>query len=475
MNIKNLQIVFKGISLGILLVLSISSCSKSDKNPTLAVIDNDVVSFNEYVEHFLLSTQYKPDAQPTIDNLIKIVNQKAIEKMAVLEAYEEGIDKDSSYLKLVSRNERRLLYQKYVNSGYTNLIITDSLIQKFYSEYSPQYNMKFIMRPIVKESSPRFISMQKDTIEAAYKELLKGVDFSEVAKKYSQDKTTNHKGGEIGWIIVESMGDHVVRSVMDTLSENSYSIPFRGFGGYYILYKGNHRDVEIPEFESIKSRIWKSLYHSRKGYIQEALDKKFEALSKEYNFKKNNKVIDKILRKSGYKSNISKYRELNFGILSEEDMQKEICSYDGGSIILGDLFANSKKAPINKFEFDNRLNNISEIHLCALDAQKLNLQDVDELPEQIESMRISLLRAILFQKKVRNKVDIKMRELKIGKNPGKRKEIQDEFRMEFEKYLKTKYNFSFKNENFKEAIELAKEKKEVQNNERKAKKNNRNK
>ena len=87
------------------------------------------------------------------------------------------------------------------------------------------------------------------------KELNKGVEFGKIAENYSQDKTTNKKGGDLGWIILESMGDHVVRTVMDTLSDHSYSIPFRGFGGYYILYKGDHREVKVPPFKDIKSKI----------------------------------------------------------------------------------------------------------------------------------------------------------------------------------------------------------------------------
>ena len=455
--------LYISITIGIVSMMSIVSCSNSNQDPVLAVINNGSVLYSEYLGHYLLSTQYKPDKFPTVENLKEIVELKAIEKMAVEEALSVGIDKDSSYISIVNNNERRLLYQKYVNSQFTNSIITDSLIRKFYNEYTPQYNMKYIMRPIVKTSDAEFIEKQKNTIWEAYKELEDGVEFGKVAQKYSQDKTTNQKGGDLGWIILESMGDHVVRTVMDTLSDHSYSIPFRGFGGYYILYKGDHRELKVPPFKDIKQKIWKSLYQSRRGYIQDALDKQFLELSKKYHYKLNDKAIEKALKKAGYKSNTSKYTELNFSKLTDKDKAMEICEYDGGSVLLGDLFANSKKAPINKYEFMERLENIAQVHIISKYAKEINLQNSDELPEQLKEMKISLLRAILFQKKVGDKVDAMLKEQKAEKDPGKRNEIKTELRTEYEDYLKTKYNFSFKEENFVTSIKLATDEKKKQN------------
>ena len=88
------------------------SCSKTEQNPILAIIDNGSVLYTEYLDHYLRSAQYKPEKFPTVENLKEIVELKAIEKMAVTEALSVGIDKDSSYLSIVKNNERRLLFQK---------------------------------------------------------------------------------------------------------------------------------------------------------------------------------------------------------------------------------------------------------------------------------------------------------------------------------------------------------------------------
>ncbi len=439
------------------------SCSNQEKNQILAVIDNGSVVYSEYKDHYLLSTQYKPDKLPTEENLREIVELKAIEKMALQEALVERIDEDSMYISIVNNNERRLLFQQYVNKEFISSIITDSLVQKFYSEFTPQYNMKFIMRPIIKTSTSKFIKLQKDTIWAAYNKLKEGAEFGTTAAKYSQDISSKKKGGDLGWIILESMGDHVVRTVMDTLSNNSYSIPFRGFGGYYILYKGDQREVKVPPFKDIKQKIWKSLYHSRKAYIDEVLDKQFLEVSKKHRYKVNDNAIDKILEKVGFNSSISKYTELNFSELTDKDKSMHIAVYDSGAILLGDLFANSKKAPINKLEFTKRLKSISQEHILSLKAKELNIQSADELSGQLEKMKTSLLRAILFQRKVKDKVDEKLKELKAEKNSSMRNDIKNKLETEYEDYLKTKYKFKFETESFEEALKLASIDKEIQN------------
>ncbi len=207
------------------------------KSIKLAEFAGGNVMVDEYLDHYLLSTQYKPEKLPTEENLIEIVEQKAFEKMSVTEAMDAGIDKDSLYNNILDNNNRRLLFQKYIQLEITNKIITDSLINKFYAEFSPQYKMRYIMRPFLESSSEQFISSQKDTIEQAYSMLKSGKTFKEVVEKYSQDISTNKKGGDLGWVIRESMGDEALRQVLDTLPDLTYSKPFKGYGGFYIMYQ----------------------------------------------------------------------------------------------------------------------------------------------------------------------------------------------------------------------------------------------
>lgn len=452
--------------LAIFLVITFTYCSQSDDKLTLATFSNGSVNFDEYLDHYLLSTQYKPDNFPTLDNLKEIVQNKALEKMSYTEAVELNIDQDSLYQKVLRNNERRLLYQRYIQEQFTNKIITDSLIKKFYNEFTPQFKIKYIMRPFLRTSSNSFIESQQQTINKAYAELLKGKSFESVVEKYSQDIASNKKGGDIGWVIRESLGDEQLRLVMDTLSTQKFSKPFKGYGGFYIMLKGEKRDVKVPPFESVKNNIWKTLYRSRKAYIEDEVTIRFEELAPKYNFTELSENISKIISKSASQKNISDSTPLEFDKLNQEDKQIKIASYNGGFILVDDLFADSKKAPTNKSEFYIRLGSISQQHIFAKHAKEINIQNIPDLKNQIDLMKTSLLSSILYKKFVKDPTEEQLVSLKGNENFNivkKRTEIEKKLREEFEAKLNSKFNFQFVSSNFDEALKIAKEKKEEQN------------
>ncbi len=462
---------------GLLLLTGIFlfGCSESKENSELASFKNGHVLTNEYIDHFLLSSKYKPDKLPTEENLKEIVLKKALEKMAVQEAESMNIDKDSLYQYVIQNNERRLLYQNYVQSEITPTVITDSLVQKFYSEFSPQYRMKYIMRPFLKNSTEEFLNSQKKKIEEAYKRLKNGDKFEDITQKYSQDISSNKKGGDIGWMIRESMGDEALREVYDTLTQYTYSKPFKGYGGYYILYKGKKREVSVPPFENIKQQIWKTLYQSRKIFIENAIDRRFKELSKKYHYQEFSDIVTKLLKKAGSNKNKPKTTTLNFGNLNNNDKATIIAKYDGGVITVKDLFADRKRSPTNEIEFFNRFKSISRQHLLSKHAKELNLQNVGALKEQLNNMKTSLLRTILYQRVVKDKVLELLSEnkdLKGEEKIRKRSEYENSLRTEFENKLKIKYEFRFETKNFKKALEIALQKKKLQNSELDKKKKN---
>jgi foldase protein PrsA len=451
----------------IFITLIFYSCSKTDSsNSDLASFKGGTIHQSEYVEHYLLSTKYKPEKLPTEENLKEIVLRKSLEKIAVIEAKSQKLEQDSLYQHIIRSNERRLLSQKFVQSKIIPSVITDSVINKFYKEFSPQYRMKYIMRPFLKESSASFIDSQKKKIEEAYKMLRKGEKFENVVKQYSQDITTNKKGGDLGWMIRESMGDEALREVFDTLNQFAYSKPFKGYGGYYILYKGEKREVNIPTLESVKQKIWKTLYHSRLAFVNDAIDKEFKKLSQKYRYIVYTDVINKLLNKIDKSKNISKSASLNFNKLSDEDKKTIIAKYDTGNIMVEDLFTNRKRSPTNKQEFIKRLKNIAQQHLFAKYAKEINLQNEPELKEQLDQMKTSLLRTILYQKMVKDKVQELLDSevnLKGAEKVRKKTEFEKKLRTEFENKLKTKFQFKFETQNFKNALEIALQKKKLQN------------
>ncbi len=185
MKMKILQKFYRTL----LLLLAVGAgfaffCSAPEEDPALAVFDGGSVRQSEYIEHYLGSTRYKPNEMPGKDNLVKIVTRRAMEKMGVMEAVARGIDKDSLYVLSVDKNKRTTYFHKYMRMEIINKVINDSLIRAFYADFTPQYKMSYIIRPVVKSSTPEFARAQKDTIELVYRLLQAGESFADAAGEH---------------------------------------------------------------------------------------------------------------------------------------------------------------------------------------------------------------------------------------------------------------------------------------------------
>ncbi|TFH00362.1 MAG: hypothetical protein E4H13_07675 [Calditrichales bacterium] len=469
--------IFKRSLFIAVIALSITGCTKQGENPTLATFNGGEIDQNSYITHYLYSTIYKPDVMPTEENLIKIVTDKALEKMTIKAAHDNGFENDTTYQKACIHSERKVLYQNYVQQYMITKVITDSLLLKFYNEINTQYRLRYIMRPFEDDATASFLKLQEDSINFVYRQLRAGKNFEDMAKKYSQEVNSKDKGGNLGFVVGESIGDETLRTVMDTLTQFTYSKPFKGYSGFYIAYKGEERQVTAPPFEEVKPKIWETIFRTRRHQIQELVDTQFDKLIKKYNYKVDQNLRSQIRLKAGGSRKENASEILNFKALNAVDQKKSVARYDGGEIIIFELFENSKKAPQNMGEFDEMLSAVAKRHLYTLEAKSIGFDQVDEIKQQLTDMRESIMKSVYYQQKVRDRAAaitdsvataLMMEKKPLSKQQQQKKyfDTEKEIRAEFEQQLKEQYRFTLLESNFSQALTEAERRKEIQNTER---------
>jgi len=72
-------------------------------------------------------------------------------------------------------------------------------------------------------------------IKELYRRAKAGENFAELAKKYSDDKTTRDKGGNLGWFELSQLKVKEFRAVAETLKVGEVSEPFKTKFGYHII------------------------------------------------------------------------------------------------------------------------------------------------------------------------------------------------------------------------------------------------
>jgi len=447
----------------------LSNCSKKlDNDFILASFSGGDIRLNEYLDHYLLSTKRKPKELPTEENLIKIVSDKAIEKIALQDAKDKRIYNNPSFLKKLNHSQNKVLFYRYMRMEIIDAVITDSLIERFYSEYSPQYNMRYILRPFFEKSKQEFKNSQKDSIHFIYTLLQDGHPFHDVAKQYSQDIASNKKGGDLGYLIKESIGDAIIRTVMDTLKDDSYSNPFLGVAGFYILYKGEKRIVSIPPFDEVKNKIWKTLYRTRRHYIKEKAQLRFIQIAPTFSYQENEKIIDMIISQS---QNNLVYKAFLLKNIPDELLNETVATFNSDTLYLKDIYENKKKRPTDKFDFRLRVDALAQEKLFSLHARELKIHKENDVENELQNIYDTLLKNELFYQEVKINADEKIESIsdeeinQLSRFEKRRLHLdtEKEFKQILESELKNKYKYKINSHEIERALKVAMDKKNLQN------------
>mgnify|MGYP001216123184 CR=1 FL=1 len=107
---------------------------------------------------------------------------------------------------------------------------------------------------VIKPSELLSEDKARERIDALRKRIVEGADFAELAKQYSDDKTTGNLGGDLGWFQVGDYGTAVANH-MGTLKDGELSEPFRTDLGWHILERiGEHEVDRTVETRRAKAR-----------------------------------------------------------------------------------------------------------------------------------------------------------------------------------------------------------------------------
>lgn len=203
----------------------------------------------DVLEHLIDEKLFSKIYSDEKDDIKEEVNEQMQEYKGYYGSEEKLLEaiKSNSYYTSIKEYKKDLLVYYYRNKAiedYAKKQITDYEIEEYY-ENEEIGNIKvshILIAPTitnemtdeeVKEAYNKASQRAKNII----KELDKGADFSKLAKKYSKDRETKNKGGNLGYI----KNSDIEEELFDTASQlkvNEYSKkPVRTGHGYHIILK----------------------------------------------------------------------------------------------------------------------------------------------------------------------------------------------------------------------------------------------
>ena len=216
------------------------------ENPSLvARIANRAVTLDQ-VERVWDKLEQKESKQDVLETLIN-------REVLLLEARSRELDKSTRVLAGLEHMRRQRAVERLIEREVAGRItVSDAEIRTYYEDSD---------LPTKREVQGRHI-MVKTAAEAQtlYQALIDGENFPELARRFSIDRQTADKGGDLGYWD-ESLMIGPVSKVLFSMQPGELSAPFQGREGYFHIVR--MEDERPLPYESIKKRIKDRLYADR--------------------------------------------------------------------------------------------------------------------------------------------------------------------------------------------------------------------
>lgn len=219
------------------------------------------------IDHQLLDTTYKTDETETkaIENQIEEIkktygsNDQIFEQIIKQVYNVESVDELKAMLSLDYK--RDLAIKDYVKEK----VVTDEEVTTYYDTkvIGDVKASHILIKPNAKDSDSEETKTKKENeakkkAEEIIKKLDNGEDFAKLAKKYSDDKGTASKGGNLGYFNMDDDFEENFVSAAAALKKGAYSKePVKTKYGYEIILKVDEKDKKKKD--NLESTIRQTL------------------------------------------------------------------------------------------------------------------------------------------------------------------------------------------------------------------------
>jgi peptidyl-prolyl cis-trans isomerase C len=234
---------------------------------TASDLDKEVDNFNS------LASAQKLDKNKidTADKKIKYLRDELVRKYILYqEALDRGLDKKPEIAKELEAAKMNLLIGELLRKEIEKIDVSSKDIEDFYEQ-----NKEMLKEPEQRKIL-EIVTPTEDEAKQVYIELLKGMDFSSLARQYSRAKTAS-SGGDVGFMNYEATPEKRIRSekfyevaFAPSLEVGGVSSIFKGPDGFYIIKLDNIKKSEPKTLAELRDNIksWLLFEKQQKAIVE---------------------------------------------------------------------------------------------------------------------------------------------------------------------------------------------------------------
>jgi peptidyl-prolyl cis-trans isomerase C len=241
--------------------LALVACSKpaaTDKvtaaaaipaQPPLVTVNGTGISNDLFEAYVKAVTQGKASSELTAEEREQVKEELVRVAVIAQQAEKDGLARDPEVATRLELTRLNLLQQ--------------AAAQKYLKERQPteaemraEFETQLAATPLVEYHARHILVSSQETAQKIIDQLKAGGNFATLAKRFSGDKSTAQKGGDLGWFPPDAMGNKNFADAVGLLKNNEItSTPIQTQYGWHVLQLLGTRDRPPPSFEGVQDQL----------------------------------------------------------------------------------------------------------------------------------------------------------------------------------------------------------------------------
>ena len=243
------------------MTLALVACSKpaaTDKpaaapaaatKPPLVTVNGKAISNELYEDYVQTMTNGKPSSEISAEDREQVREELVRMELVAAQADKDGLAKDPA---VAARLEIARLN-----------ILQQAAAQKYLKERAPteaelraEFDTQLAATPLVEYHARHILVSSEETAQKIIDQLKSGGDFATLAKRFSSDKSTAQKGGDLGWFHPDAMRNQNFSEAVGLLKNNEFTQkPVQTQYGWHVVQLLGSRDRPPPSFEGVQDQV----------------------------------------------------------------------------------------------------------------------------------------------------------------------------------------------------------------------------
>ncbi len=254
--------------------------SKEDRKKVLAKIGDAVITVGDFADEINKKSPYLRARYESMDKKKDLLKSMVRRELLAAEAAKRGFEKNAD----VQRSMKQVMIQKLLNHTFEERVkkagIPEEELKKFYQDHIKEYDKPEQVR--VSHILVADMGTAKKVKEEADK---KGSDmraWRELVRKYSTDKKTKVRGGDLRYFPedAENIQKEIIVAAFKMEKPGTISGPIKTKEGFHIIRLTHRRKAFKRTFDEVKDQIEQRILRRKRSEVVQSYVKELREKAK---------------------------------------------------------------------------------------------------------------------------------------------------------------------------------------------------